>query len=359
MATTGREPSTGLIQELFAHPQRFEFCQAVWLLEAWAIRADVGRAIGGDEAPEREAVRLRARPTLAFAFSEVFALTPAREPGKPALLDTTFFGFVGSAGVMPQHYTALVLARSQARDTALRDFLDIFQHRALSLFYRAARKYRFPAAYLHSMLTSGREDSFTRSVHALVGLGLPALRKRQRIDDAALAFSGGHFARTSRTAASLEQVIEDHFGVQAQVEPFIGRWLQIPTDDRCRLLKRSQRGGVHAQHGGVHAQLGRGAVLGSKVWDVQSRVRLHLGPVDMEMYRHLSPGGAGYHALIDLARSYLGIGIDFDLRVLLASGESGGAHLARSGAPGTARLGRDGWLGEAVGGAPLVGSFCA
>ena len=33
------------------------------------------------------------------------------------------------------------------KDYALRDFLDIFNHRALSLFYRAWQKYRFPFAY--------------------------------------------------------------------------------------------------------------------------------------------------------------------------------------------------------------------
>jgi type VI secretion system protein ImpH len=352
MATTSRESPIGLIQELFAHPRRFEFSQAVWLLEAWAIRTNAGRSIGGDEAPESEAVRLRARPSLAFAFSEVYALAPPREPGGPSVLDTTFFGFVGTAGVMPQHYTALVLARSQARDTALRDFLDIFQHRALSLFYRASRKYRFTAAFLHSKLTSGQEDSFTRAVHALVGLGLPALRNRQNIDDAAFAFEGGHFARTSRTATGLEQVIEDHFGVPARIEPFIGRWLQIPIHERCALLKRPQRGGVHAQ-------LGRGATLGSKVWDVQSRVRLHLGPVDMGRFRHLAPGGAGHRALIDLVRTYLGTGIDFDLRIAALDRVSGEAQLARRDSPGTMRLGRDAWLGAAARDASLVGSFYA
>ncbi len=49
-----------------------------------------------------------------------------------------------AAGVLPHHYTELVIRRLQLRDTSLRDFLDVFHHRALSFFYRAWKKYRPP-----------------------------------------------------------------------------------------------------------------------------------------------------------------------------------------------------------------------
>jgi len=351
MATEVRGSPLGLIQELFAAPQRFEFCQVVWILEAAALRGNTGRPVGGDDPPEREAVRLRARPSLAFAHSEVYSLGAKSAEG-PTIVETTFLGFVGTAGVMPQHYTSLALSRLQSRDSALRDFLDIFQHRALSLFYRASRKYRFPAAYLHAALSNGAEDAFTVALHSLIGLGQPGLRNRLANDDAALAFEGGHFARVARTATGLEQIVEDHFGVRARVEPFVGRWLLIPADERSRLLTRDRKSGVAAQ-------LGRGVVLGSKAWDVQSKVRLHLGPVDSECYRHLARGGAGHRGLVDLVQSYVGPGLELELRITLEADAVGDVQLARTGDEGRTRLGRDGWLGKRTGGRALIGGFSA
>ena len=42
---------------------------------------------------------------------------------------------------MPRHYTELLLQRIREKDFSLRDFLDLFNHRLTSLFYRAWEKY--------------------------------------------------------------------------------------------------------------------------------------------------------------------------------------------------------------------------
>lgn len=348
MAAARREPPAALIEQLLERPGEFDFFQAVRLLELHGLVSAGTRPVGGDAPPAREAVRLRTRPSLAFAGSEVHSLR--RRDGAPSFqLDTTFLGMVGTAGVLPRHYTASVIERLQQKDSALRDFLDLFHHRALSLFYRAWCKYRFPVAFTRSVLGSGREDSFTLAAFALVGLGSESLRRRHAIDDGAFVHVGGLFARTTRTAAGLEQVVEGLFGVPARVRPFVGRWLRIPARELCRLPRRGQRGGVAVQ-------LGRGATLGDRVWDVNSKVRLHLGPVDVETYQHLAPGGAGHHRLLSLVRLYLGQDLDFDLELELEPGSGPGARLAGARAEGS-QLGRDAWLGGARAGRALTGAF--
>ena len=87
-----------------------------------------------------------------------------------------FMGVVGPQGLLPIYYTELVIDRLRAKDATLRDFLDIFHHRIISLFYRVWQKYRFQVAY-----EQGDGDQFSQYLLALIGLGMPALQHRQEI----------------------------------------------------------------------------------------------------------------------------------------------------------------------------------
>ena len=93
------------------------------------------------------------------------------------------------AGVLPEHYTSLVIERSHLRlkDHALREFLDLFNHRLISLYFRAWEKYRFPVAY-ERHLVEGRldDDLFTLCLFCLIGMGSGSLRDHFTFDDQVL-----------------------------------------------------------------------------------------------------------------------------------------------------------------------------
>ena len=159
MAAQGRRSPAAVIEQLRAEPEGFAFFQAVRLLEAQAAREE-RRPVGEDHAPERESVRFRSAPSLAFPRSEVRGLSRGGADARPLELEVAFFGLIGPLGTLPAHYNELVLERLRLRDTTLRDFLDLFHHRALSFFYRAWRKYRLPFAFEAGQQV-GREDDFT------------------------------------------------------------------------------------------------------------------------------------------------------------------------------------------------------
>lgn len=330
MASSGRGTSPALSDQLLNEPYRFDFFQAVRLFETLAAEnapADARGAalpIGGDAPPGREVLRFRALPALTFPAGSISSIRvpPAAPagPGKPAPpkpveMTVAFLGLIGPSGVLPQHYTALVIERSHSKhkDYSLRDFLDLFNHRAISLFYRAWNKYRFPIGYERGQRT-GVEDLFTTCLYSFVGLGTPGLRKRMHVDDETILYYGGHYAHRPRSANSLERLLADYFDLPVDVQQFAGQWLYLSESEQsCFPSDR------HPQ--GLNMTLGESVIVGERVWDTQSKFRVQLGPVNYAWFARLMPTGEALARLGDLVRLYAGQEFDFDVQPVLEAKE--------------------------------------
>ena len=148
--------------------------------------------------------------------------------GAPYPMSVNFMGLTGPQGVLPLYYSALVRDRLRARDHGLKRFLDIFNHRLISLFHRAWGKSR-----IHVDDEAGHPGRFTQHLLDLLGLGGPALRNRLGLRDEALVYYAGLLGPTQRGAAGLEQLIEDFFRVPVTVEQFVGGWHPVPASEQC------------------------------------------------------------------------------------------------------------------------------
>ncbi|MBN2171910.1 MAG: type VI secretion system baseplate subunit TssG [Candidatus Krumholzibacteriota bacterium] len=327
MATEGGRAGAALSDLLLAEGSRFTFFQAVRLLQRMAPeRAPVGTV----DDPAREALRFRSEVSLNFPASEVAAIEPGGEYAPPRLT-VRFLGAAtpASFGSLPLPYTELILDRERERDPALRDFLDLFNHRLIALFYRAWEKYRFGMVYERA--PDPAAGPFERALGALVGLGVPALRGRLPLDDRALLARAHAFGPGAIPAADLEDLIEGYFGVRVRVQQFLpGRYVAEPGE-RCRL-------------GRANHALGRGASLGAEVSVAQSRFRLRLGPLDWEAFRDLLPGSAGHAALSELARLAAGAEYDMDLELILETEAVPRLRLGMADESGAPLLGWSTWL---------------
>src|SRR5262245_33547100 len=304
MAPESRRADPSLEQVLFAEGYRFEFFQAVRVLERlYPSRFPVGR----DSIPSKEAVRFRSLLSLRFPPSAVHDVTHSENGLSPAEMVVAFMGLFGLAGVLPRHYTELLLERVRTKDFALRDFLDIFNHRMISLFYRGWEKYRFPIAYERSR-SSGRDDydPFSLSLFNLLGMGTSGLRGRLQSGDEALLYYSGLVAQQPRSASALEAMLGDYFNVPVFVKQFIGAWLSLEYENRTRLgLSDSNN------------QLGSTAILGSKCWDQQAGFRLVIGPLTFQQFREFLPCESGFGPLVELTRFFIGLMLDFDIQLVL------------------------------------------
>ena len=144
-AATDDAWSTGppLDAVLRTEPYRFEFFQAVRILERL-----FQHSVGTDANPEDEVVRFRAHQSLLFPPSEIYGIV--EQPDGRLSMTVAFMGLTGPSGALPRHYTELVIDRLRHKDRTLRDFLDLFNHRLIALFYRAWQKNRFWIGYEHA-----------------------------------------------------------------------------------------------------------------------------------------------------------------------------------------------------------------
>ena len=283
-------------QALREDPCSFEFFQAVALLQR--LRAE-SEPVGQFSNPDDEAVRFRVHNSLSFPAIQVQSIEWQREG--PPEMKVNFMGLTGPNGVLPYAYTELILERLKAKDPALESFLDIFNHRIISFFYRAWEKYRFPVTYYRG------DDSFTHHLLDLIGLGTQGLSGRQPIPDSALLHYAALVGAQARSAEALEAILSGYFEVPVEVEQFAGAWYRLDPSSQCSM----------ADDGSDSEKLGAGVVVGDEIWDQQSRVRVTLGPLNLEQYSSFLPGGAAFEPLKALVRFFANDELDFEAKLVL------------------------------------------
>jgi type VI secretion system protein ImpH len=336
-------------ERLWEEPFAFDFFQSARILERLSKdRKPVGRA----GPPRAEVVRFRSHMSLTFPPSAIYELQRPTEAMPVPLMTVAFMGLYGPSGVLPRHYTELLIrlnweGKGDEKHT-LRNWFDLFNHRFISLFYRAWEKYRFYIPYERGEYALSEPDAFTRSLFCLVGMGTPGLRNRlrvatweevegqiqekplARIDDLVLLYFGGLFAQRPRTVVGLEAILRDYFQLPVAIHQFQGSWLVLDEANQSRL----------GEGGGA---LGVNLVAGERVWDVQSKIRICLGPLRYRQFAEFLPDRAetperkAFFMLVHLVRLYIGAELDFDIQLILqardipacqlADGPDGGPHL--------------------------------
>lgn len=312
--------------DLFSHARRVDFFQAVRLLERMYQGRD---PVGGDDAAG-EAVRFRSDVSLSFPPTGVVSIDEPEAEGEPASMCVSFLGVAtpASFGSLPLCYAELLQRQLQSKDRSLADFFDLFNHRFISLFYRAWEMHRYDVVYDRSDPREG--GAYEQMLLALVGLGTSGVRHRLPMADVALLRWAGTFARPCASAGELEMVISEYFGVSTSIEEFVPGRYRVATRDRLRLGRRD-------------ARLGRDTYIGEYVSLSQSRFRLRVGPLDWVTYEEFLPEGDAFHALVEIIRLATGLEFDPEVQLVLEGTDAEPLRLGRGG-DREFRLGWTTWL---------------
>ena len=313
----GWERGASLREWLLQEPYRFEFYQAVRLLEAF--RRPHALLAGETPHSEQEPVRFRSRVSLSFPASEVHDLEWTAAVPR---LTVNFLGLGGALGPLPAPYTEMILEAKARKDHSATDFLDIFNNRLVTMMYRARQAHE-PALTARPP----HEGSFAQHLFALIGLALQETRNTLGFPAQRLLSYSGMLGRQPRTAVGLEVMLADHFGVRTRVRQFVGVWRHIDPSQWTALGPS-----------GSNQALGAGAVLGTRVWDQSGSIAIQIGPLTLDRFREFLPGSPVHSKLARLTRFYLGIEHRAAAHLVLRRDQVPSSRL------GQAQLGFTSWL---------------
>ena len=231
---------------------------------------------------------------LEFASSTVTSIKPLPERkngGALAVLETYFFGLSGPNGALPYAMTDYIVSRKNGlthpdrlvegrrdttlnrRDTSLFDFLNIFNHRFLSYYYRSWASSRKTVDY-----DRPEEAKFAGFLGAFSGVKSEASSARTQLHN----YFSGYFSNQSRHPEGLAKMLSDYLGCAVSIEENVGHWI---VSDASEQFSLGQLGSTSAP------TLGEGIVLGSKIWDRQLRFDINIGPVSFERFEQFAPTG--------------------------------------------------------------------
>jgi type VI secretion system protein ImpH len=294
---TAASPLT-LLRRLEAEPYRFGFFEALRQLEcAYPDKARIGLS----SRPADDPLRFGQEPSMAFAPSTLSSLTLSNK-GFPPRLNVLFFGLFGPNGALPLHLTEYARGRMRNDgDHTLARFADVFHHRLLSLFFRAWADAE-PTVGLDRL----EDDRFSDLVAAQMGTGTPALKGRDAMPDFAKLYYAGRLSSQARGAEGLFAILSDYFHVRVTLTQFVGEWLDIPRRSQMQLGQSM-----------ASCALGETTVVGVRAWECQHKFRLTFGPLDMDDYQRMLPGGSSLTVLIAIVRTYTCDEYNWDVHLIL------------------------------------------
>lgn len=312
-------PEHGVFGRLFREGHRFGFFQAVRLLEQLFEDTPAPGAT-----PDIRAEPIRFRPATALVFPATDVKRITRNEDASVDVVATFMGLYGIDSPLP-YYFYDELATEHEDTVPHRDFLDIFNHRLYAYFYRAWKKYRPGLHY-----RTGGGDAQSARLLALAGLGTPHALDEPPVPPMRLAALAGRLGRQARNAEGLEAMLGVLLdGMPVRVIENVPRW--VPIRSRPALGANGQA-----------AHLGQNATIGERVYDRSGKFRIRLGPMGVEDYLALLPGGDRAETMRQLVRMYAPDYLDFDLELHVRSDELPTTQLGDD----TAKLGLTTSLGQ-------------
>jgi len=338
-----------LMERLLAHGWTFDFFQAVWMLERYC---GDGTPVGGRGPVASEGLRFRPDVSLGFPPSDVRKITRRVEPTtdrETFYLEVSFLGLYGVSTPLPIHYAIDVLrsvehfvaatatlpdsseertSHTEQEETGsapVRDFLDIFHHRLISLFYRSWLKYRYEVSF-------GLPERGAITDYLLWFIGCAPTQDAETlgVSPVQMIRYAGLMTQRPRSAAALEGLLRDYWDeVGVEVEQCVGRWVPLSPADLNSVGSRNSTFGLDL-------------TLGAQVYDLSGAFNVSVGPMDWATYQSFLPDGSSFAETRSLVQLYATDPLSFTIELKLKPAEVPEMRLTSAADAG--RLGFTSWV---------------
>lgn len=286
----------------------FSFFQAVSLLEKHYLSLPDSqyKGVGKNTSFSEEYIRFSVSPNLGFPKSDIefiehFKFNDAQSIERDyTKIEVHFLGLHGSSSPLPSCYTEKLAGREE-KDNPVKQFLDFFHQRIISMFYQIWKKYRF-----HILYESGASDPFSGRMLHLLGLSsVMQEAKAAELDKAKLLSYVNQLSGRTRSPTLISGIIAHYFNLKnVHIEQWIYRRIEIHDTQKNTLNKKN-------------CTLGTDLHLGASRPDLVGKFNLCFEHIDFKTYCMFLPGGEKASILLNLMRFILRDPLVWDLKMRL------------------------------------------
>ncbi|NDJ56610.1 type VI secretion system baseplate subunit TssG [Enterobacteriaceae bacterium 4M9] len=273
----------------------------VSVMRAISARTPDAPSPGTASHPRQEAFQIGQYPHMMFSPREISQIVQQNDK---TCIQLYSLGVWGPQGAMPLHLTEQAYNRAEFNDTAQMDFVDLFHHRALSLFYRAW----FVSQDTASLDRHG-DEIFSFYISSIMGMRAEDLSDEILPLHPRLAASS-HLVREARNPEGLVGALRFYFNTEVTLHEYVNHWI-ILQDGDCTQIGASDGNQL----------LGDGAILGNATADRQHKFRLTFGPLTLSQYMGFSPWGNDLPVLREWVRQFVGFEFAWEVSLLLCAQE--------------------------------------
>jgi len=278
MERESQSAPTRLIEQLrdeLPYTQFYRFCQ---LLEQSQPDAAL---LGNHWQVKQDPVRFRPHSGMGFPASEFKRIEMPEYPHLPPTVRTTFIGLYGVESPLPTAYIDDITQRRDGHE-ALSDFLDIFNHRLTTQYYRIWRKYSYSASF-----SPGGTDKTSKYLLSLCGLGIEGCAKNIATPVSRFLALTSMMRLPTRTSEGIIALVQ-LLAPDTQAHVIAHDRYRIPLS---RPLSLSSRHPV---------SMSNSPVMGSHATDVNSQVLLRLSTENPDEAKEWLPDGQLHTDLLAL-----------------------------------------------------------
>ncbi|WP_318369663.1 type VI secretion system baseplate subunit TssG [Enterobacter sp.] len=252
---------------------------------------------GSTQSPADDAIRFIPHPGMGFPAGELkSAPCDPERPGMWPEVHVTFMGLYGVESPLPTTYIDDIAQRQEGAEVVAA-FLDIFNHRLITQFYRIWRKYSYPATF-----RSGGRDETSQYLLGLTGLGISGCVRQTKTPVSRFLALLGIMRMPTRTAegiTALVQLLSPETIVTVK-----------PHDKRVIFLDNALKMSVRQP-----VSLNNRPVMGHYAIDVNSQVLITLTVKNEQEVQGWLPDGELYHDFLALMHVYLGARVNARLQL--------------------------------------------
>ena len=314
------EKLIGFLNKVSSQPYKYDYFSLLRQLESVKFITG-GKTLGKAVSPKMEKIRVHQEPSLICAPRNIQSVSLSAHYVE---ISINGFGLFGPSGPLPLHLTEYAYERlHQHGDRTWTGFANMLQHRLAVLFYRA-----WANAQSIISLDKNAEDRFGRYLSSFNGLTSPPVHNKNLVHEFGKRYFAGLLMKQSRSAANLQQLLKRYFGVPVAIQTNVGYWVEVAEE-------KTQIGAI----GGY--MLGEGLLLGDKLYDVQSKFRIIVGPLTLPAYQSFFKEGRNTARMREWVRLFVADEYEWDIQPVLMQSEVPLMDLG-----GTTQLGLSTWLGK-------------